>query len=207
MWTVMRTPSTAASMIFPLLLRGPCLLLIASLFISKAFAGHHLAAGYNRTWIQTTRDDRFTLHSPALHYSGDLSVHQTRIHFSLSFLLPKWASQNGRQFDSADYYTRYFGADLFIGFSKDKQSGPGFKLVPAGGWHINGIRMRGNARILDFYSLTSGPGIQLMMHYRARTMVPEYLLFSCGYDIFDHLYRENKLKRGFCLNVALGYSF
>jgi hypothetical protein len=203
----MRTQCIAAFITPHQLLRIPCLMLMASLFLSKAFAGHHIAAGYSWTWIQTSRDDHFTLHSPALHYTADLSVYQTRIYFSLSFLVPRWASQNGRHIDSADYYTRYFGVDLFVGFSKAKQSGPGFRVVPAGGWHMNGIRMRGNARILDFYSLTSGPGIQLMMHYRGRTIVPEYLLFSCGYDLFDHLYKENKLKRGLCLTAALGYSF
>ena len=182
------------------------LLPVVFLLVSNGFAGHHIAAGYSRTWIQTSRDDRFTIHSPALHYTGDISVYQSRIYLSLSFLLPKWASQNGRHVDLGDYYARYFGADLFLGVSRDKEL-KGLQLIPAAGWHLNGIRMRGNSRILDFYSLTSGPGIQLRIHYHGQRMVPEYLLFSCGYDIIDHLYTENKLKRGFCLTTALGYSF
>ncbi len=181
-----------------------CLLTVTAI---PAPAGHRFAPAYCGTYIRTTDGDRVRLHSPALHYTGDFGVGGYRCYISASLLMPRWADQNHHSINMPYYYDHYFGEDLFIGLSKQVEIHDGFTFIPAAGWHQNGIRLRGNADTLDFYSLTSGFGLQLMTYYDRSGRLPNYLVISCGWDFVDFLYEKNKLKQGFTLLTGLGYSF
>ena len=181
---------------------------VAILFtVIPALAGNRLAPAYCGTTIRTTKGDRIRLHSPALHYTHDFGVGGYRCYISASLLVPRWADQNDRAVHMPSFYNRYIGEDLFIGISKRVEIKDGFTFIPAAGWHQNGIRLRGNADTLDFYSLTSGFGLQLMTFYNSSGRLPNYLVVSCGWDFIDFLYEKNKLKQGFTLLTGLGYSF
>lgn len=173
-------------------------------FPSMGYTRHHFSPAGSITYIKTTEGSRYTLYSPAIQYTGDMKLGKYRCYIGFSVLIPRWANQDGYHYHNPDFYENYLGSDLFIGISKDTSISGGFTFVPAIGWHQNGIRLRGKSQTLDFYSLTSGLGIQLMTHYQGDLKIPNFLFLSYGFDFMDHLYKVNKLDHGYTATLGFG---
>lgn len=170
-------------------------------------ARHSIAPVISHTIIQTTNDDQVQLTSPAINYTGDIRIWDYRLYFSVSALFPRWANQNGRKCHLSDVYTSAWGTDLFIGISKDYEIVDRFCIVPAVGWHQNGIRLRAKSEYMDFYSLTSGFSLHLFTKYRGKHPILNFMFLAMAMDFMDLLYVENKLKRGYTINFGLGHTF
>jgi len=172
-----------------------------------AHASQSLAPAYGFTYIKTTDEDRYQIYSPGLHYMRDMRVWNYRLVTSLSVLLPLRGTENGTGYRSGNYYSKYLGTDLFIGFSRDYPVTSGLRVQPALGWHQNGILLRGRAEYMDFYSLTSGLGLNLLTRYGGKDPLFNYAFLCLSYDFFDHLYTDNKLKQGCTLTMGIGHTF
>jgi len=182
-------------------------ILVFHLISSIAYARHSMAPSYSYTYIHTTENDDYHIHSPAMNYTGDLRVWDYRLILSASMLVPVWANQNGTLYQSPDYYSHYLGIDFFIGFCRNYSVSDRFSMIPALGWHYNGIFLRGKSNIMDFYSLTSGFGFQFLTKYRKQNPFLNFIFLSIGTDFIDLLYIENKLKRGCTISMGIGHTF
>lgn len=147
------------------------------------------------------------MYSPAVNYTGDSKIGIFRIYFSASILLPLQGRQDGNTIYNPDYYKRLIGSDLFVGLAKDYPVIDRFGLIPALGWHLNGLRLRGNAQIYDFYSLTTGFGLKLLTRHQGNQDLLNYGYFSISFDYIDFLYANNKLKRGHSITFGIGHTF
>lgn len=182
-------------------------LILILLPVKMGNTGHRIAPSFNMTYIKTTEGDRYYLYSPAFNYTGDFKTLNFRLYLSFSILFPMWASQNGEKCDMVEFYCSRLGSDLFIGISRDYPVVDELRFIPAIGYHLNGIRLRGKPEYMDFYSLTSGIGINIMTRYRWKQQPVNFAFLSIAMDFSDMLYTENKLKKGYTIMLGAGYAF
>lgn len=183
------------------------LVVLILLLHAPSIASHRIAPSFALTHIKTTNGDRYNFYSPAINYTGDFKTWNFRLYLSISILFPLWANQNGEKCNMSEFYSSRLGGDLFIGISKDYPIADRLRFVPAVGYHLNGIRLRGKSEYMDFYSLTSGLGINLMTRYRWKQNPMNFAFISFGMDFSDMLYKENKLKTGYTIIIGAGYAF
>jgi len=183
------------------------LILLILLSNTTSIASHRVAPSFSLTHIQTTEGDHYNFYSPTINYTADFKIWNFRLYLSLSILFPMWANQNGKKCDLSEFYTSCMGTDIFIGISKDYPIADRLLFVPAVGYHLNGIRLRGKPEYMDFYSLTSGLGINVMTRYRGKHNPLNIAFISFGIDFSDMLYTENKLKTGYTIIIGVGHAF
>ena len=183
--------------------------IVAGLLCTTAVlqAAHQFSVEYCYTHIKTTDGDQYNIYSPALNYFGDFRILNFRLHVGVSALKPLWASQNGKNYYNYDYYNRVAGCDLFIGLSRNVPIIDHFTVIPAFGWHVNGIRLRAKSRYLDFYSLTSGVGIHVLARRRTQKLIFNTAYVSLNLDFRDLLYTNNRLRHGHTIKIGLGHAF
>jgi len=183
------------------------LILVFFLTNTLSVASHRVAPAFSMTYIKTTEGDRYNFYSPAINYTGDFKTWNLRLHLSVSILFPWWANQNGDECNMSQYYSSRLGSDLFIGISKNYPIANHLRFIPALGYHLNSIRLRAKPEYMDFYSLSSGLGLNILTRYRWKSDPVNFAFLLIGMDFSDMLYTDNKLKKGYTITIGAGYAF
>lgn len=170
----------------------------------RAGARHAIAVGWHGTNFFSNHDSHYTFHSASIGYLGSYGSRGPFVQATL--LLPFRARQDGRVYETGDYYGWRTGGDLLAGWQW-RWGFHGAELEAGPGLHASMLWLPGKEGYRDFSALPLGIGLASTARWKldAQLFSRSLILGAYGavaYDLHDPMH-SNDLAHGVTSRVGM----